>query len=220
MGLLTGSLVGLVNGLLAVRARIPAFIVTLGMMYIARGLNYLLCGGNPIYPLPEALNAIGTDSPLGISWAFFVFVAVAVVGQLTLSKTVFGRAIYATGGNCEVARIAGIHTDAVKIICYILTATLAALAGILLMAQLNVGQPENGSGWELEVIASVVIGGVSLFGGMGTVTGTALGLLLMQVVRNGLVMSRVNTHWQTVAVGCVMIAAVGLDLVRRRAKRI
>jgi ribose transport system permease protein len=218
IGLLTGAGVGLVNGLLAVRAGIPAFIVTLGMMYIARGLNYLLCAGYPIYPLPHSVTAFGKASPLGVSWAFFVFLVIAIVGQVTLSKTVFGRAIYATGGNREVARIAGIRTDAVKISCYILTGTLAALAGMLLMAQLNVGQPEIGAGWELEVIASVVIGGVSLFGGVGSVNGTVLGLVLMQVVRTGLVTSGVNTHWQTVAVGGIMIAAVGLDLLRRRAK--
>jgi ribose transport system permease protein len=218
-GLLAGGGIGLVNGLLAVRARIPAFIVTLGMLYIARGLNYLLCAGYPIYPLPSPLVAMGKAAPLGVSWAFFAFLGIAVVGQFVLSKTVYGRAIYATGGNCEVARIAGIHTDGVKMSCYVLTSTLAALAGILLMAQLNVGQPEIGTGWELEVIASIVIGGVSLFGGVGNVTGTALGLLLMQLVRSGLVMSRVNTHWQTVAVGCIMIAAVGLDLLRRRARR-
>jgi ribose transport system permease protein len=218
VGLLTGAGVGLVNGVLAVRAGIPAFIVTLGMMYIVRGLNYLLCAGYPIYPLPHALTAFGKASPLGVSWAFFVFLMIAVAGQVTLSRTVFGRAICATGGNCEVARIAGIRTSAVKICCYVLTGTLSALAGMLLMAQLNVGQPEIGAGWELEVIASVVIGGVSLFGGVGSVSGTVLGLVLMQVVRTGLVTSGVNTHWQTVAVGGIMIAAVGLDLLRRRAK--
>lgn len=218
VGLLTGAGVGLINGLLAVRAGIPAFIVTLGMMYIVRGLNYLLCAGYPIYPLPQGLTAFGKAAPLGISWAFFTFLIIAILGQVALSKTVFGRAVYATGGNCEVARIAGIRTSLVKISCYVLTGTLASVAGMLLMAQLNVGQPEIGAGWELEVIASVVIGGVSLFGGIGSVSGTVLGLLLMQVVRTGLVTSGVNTHWQTVAIGAIMIAAVYLDLLRRRAR--
>ncbi|MBI4583866.1 MAG: ABC transporter permease [Planctomycetes bacterium] len=218
-GLLAGGAVGLANGLLAVRARIPAFIVTLGMLYIARGLNYLLCAGYPIYPLPAALAGMGKASPLGLSWAFFAFLGIAALGQLALARTVYGRAIYATGGNCEVARLAGIRTGAVKIGCYVLTGALAALSGMLLMAQLNVGQPEIGAGWELEVIAGVVIGGVSLFGGVGTIAGTVLGLLLMQVVRSGLALSSANTHWQTVAVGAIMIAAVGLDLWRRRAKR-
>ena len=108
-----------------------------------------------------------------------------IIGDSSLRKTVFGRQVLATGGNCEVARIAGINTDLVKMSCYVLTGMLAAMAGMLLMAQLNVGQPEIGMGWELDVIASVVIGGVSLFGGIGTVMGTFFGLLIIQVVRSG-----------------------------------
>lgn len=218
-GLATGALAGLCNGVIAIRLGIPAFIATLGMLYIARGLNYLLCKGYPIYPLPERLTAFGKAEPCGVSWAFLILVATVLVGDFFLRKTVFGRKVLATGGNAEVARIAGISTNAVKINCYVLTGMLAALAGMLLMAQLNVGQPEIGQGWELDVIASVVIGGVSLFGGVGTVVGTFLGLLIMQVVRSGLVVSGVNTHWQTVAVGVIMIAAVGVDLLRRRAKQ-
>lgn len=218
-GLATGMLAGFCNGFVAIRLGIPAFIATLGMLYIARGLNYLLCKGYPIYPIPESLTAFGKAEPFGLSWAFIILAAAVIAGDFCLRKTVFGRKVMATGGNAEVARIAGINTDAVKISCYVLTGTLAALAGILLMTQLNVGQPEIGTGWELDVIASVVIGGVSLFGGVGTVAGTFLGLIIMQVVRSGLVISGVNTHWQTVAVGVIMIIAVGIDLLRRRAKK-
>lgn len=217
-GLLSGALVGLVNGLVTVRLGLPAFIATLGMLYIARGFNYLICAGYPLYPLPDSLKAFGAADTWGTSWSFVIFVAVVILGDFTLRRTVFGRMICATGGNKEVARIAGINTDAVKIACYALTGTLAALGGILLMARINVGQPETGAGWELDVIASVVIGGVSLFGGIGTVAGTLLGLLIMQVVRSGLVVTGVNTHWQTVAVGAIMIVAVSVDLLRRRAK--
>lgn len=217
-GLATGALAGLINGLVAVRFGIPAFIATLGMLYIARGANYLICQGYPIYPIPERLSNFGKAEPLGLSWAFLILVGIVIVGDFCLRKTVFGRAVLATGGNAEVARIAGINTAKVKIGCYVLTGTMAALGGMLLMAQLNVGQPEIGTGWELDVIASVVIGGISLFGGVGTVAGAFLGLLIMQVVRSGLVVSGVNTHWQTVAVGVIMIAAVGVDLLRRRTK--
>ncbi len=217
-GLMTGALAGLVNGLVAVRIGVPGFIATLGMLYIARGLNYLLCKGYPIYPIPDALNSIGKAEPWGTSWAFVCFVGVVIVGDFSLRKTVFGRQVLATGGNREVAKIAGINTDLVKMSCYVLTGMLAAMAGMLLMAQLNVGQPEIGMGWELDVIASVVIGGVSLFGGIGTVMGTFFGLLIMQIVRSGLIVTGVNTHWQTVSVGVIMIVAVSLDLLRRRAK--
>jgi ribose transport system permease protein len=217
-GLIVGASAGLFNGFVTVRLGIPGFITTLGMLYIARGFNYLLCQGYPVYPLPDSLKAFGKAEPLGISWAFLIFIAIVAVGDFGLRKTVFGRQVLATGGNSEVARIAGINTNLVKMLCYVFTGMLSALAGILLMAQINVGQPEIGVGWELDVIASVVIGGVSLFGGVGTVTGTFLGLLIMQVVRSGLVVTGVNTHWQTVSVGVIMIAAVYIDVLRRRVK--
>ncbi|MBI3852897.1 MAG: ABC transporter permease [Verrucomicrobia bacterium] len=217
-GILLGCMAGLINGIVAVRFGIPAFIATLGMLYIARGFNYLLCKGYPIYPIPDSLKAFGRAEPLGLSWAFVIFIGAVLIGDFCLRKTVFGRMVYATGGNKEVARIAGINTDWVKLNCYMLTGALAGVGGMLLMAQLNVGQPEIGVGWELDVIAAVVIGGVSLFGGIGTVTGTFLGLMIMQVVRSGLVVTGVNTHWQTVAVGVIMILAVGVDLLRRRTK--
>jgi len=217
-GAAIGCVAGLVNGLVAVRFGVPAFIATLGMLYIARGLNYLLCQGYPIYPIPDSLKAFGQAEPLGVSAAFLLFGALVIVADFGLRKTVWGRRVYATGGNKEVARIAGIATDRVRIGCFVFSGFCAAVAGMLLMAQLSVGQPEIGTGWELDVIASVVIGGVSLFGGTGTVLGTLLGLMMMQVVRSGLVVAGVNPHWQTVAIGVIMIVAVGVDLLRRRAK--
>jgi ribose transport system permease protein len=217
-GLTTGALIGLINGLITVRLGIPAFIATLGMLYIARGVNYLICAGYPIYPLPPAVKVFGAADPLGTSWSFIVFLVLVIAGDFLLRWTVFGRMVLATGGNPEVARIAGINTDFVKISCFVITGILSALGGMLLMARIAVGQPEIGQGWELEVIAAVVISGVSLFGGVGTVAGTLFGLAVMQIVKSGLVMTRVNTHWQTVAVGVIMIAAVGMDLLRRKAK--
>lgn len=217
-GLGTGALAGFVNGLLTVRCGLPAFISTLGMMYVARGLNYLICAGYPIYPLPEPVKAFGAADTLGTSWSFLIFLLLVVLVDVLMRRTVAGRKIYATGGNAEVAHLAGINTQRVKIGCFVLTGTLAGLAGMLLMSRINVGQPEIGVGWELEVIAAVVISGVSLFGGIGTVSGTLLGLAVMQVIRSGLVLSNVNTHWQTVAIGVIMILAVGVDLLRRRAK--
>lgn len=218
-GVACGALVGLVNGLVTVRIGVPAFIATLSMLYIARGINYLICQGYPIYPIPERLRAFGSAEPLGLSWAFLILLFVVIVGEFCLRKTVWGRCVYATGGNKEVARLAGINVERVKILCFVKVGALAGLAGILQMAQLNVGQPQIGIGWELDVIASVVIGGVSLFGGVGTIIGTFLGLLTLQVVRSGLVMTNCNTHWQTVAVGYIMIVAVGFDIVRRRNKK-
>jgi ribose transport system permease protein len=218
-GLLTGGITGLINGLLTVRAKVPAFIATLGMMYIARGFNYLVCAGYPIYPLPDSVRIFGAADTLGTSWSFIIFIVLVAAFDFVLRWSVPGRTIYATGGNQEVARLAGINTHLVKISCFVLTGMMAALGGMQLMFRINVGQPEIGVGWELEVISAVVIGGVSLFGGVGTIIGTLWGLAIMQVIRSGLVISGVNTHWQTVAVGSIMIVAVLLDLLRRRAKQ-
>jgi len=222
-GLMIGAAVGLVNGLLAVWARIPAFIVTLGMFYVADGINKLVSGGDVIYPLPASLTEIGRaipfDWPWLISWAFLALVAVACAGQFMLSRTVWGRMVCATGGNREVARIAGIRVGAVKVACYVLTSVLAALAGILQMAEHESGDSEIGTGWELKVIATVVIGGVSLFGGAGTVIGTMLGLALLAIVVGGLNVSGIGPNWQTVTFGVILVAAVGMDVLRRRTKR-
>ncbi|HEY4414205.1 MAG TPA: ABC transporter permease [Verrucomicrobiae bacterium] len=217
-GVGVGGLVGFVNGWLTVVVGLPAFITTLGMLYIARGLNYLICAGYPIYPLPDSVKHFGTANTLGTSWSFIIFIMLVFLVDAGMRWTTWGRMIYATGGNPEVARLAGISTTRVKVGCFVATGMLAALGGILLMSRIAVGQPEIGTGWELEVIAAVVIGGVSLFGGVGTVAGTLLGLAIMQVIRAGLVSTNVNTHWQTVAVGVIMILAVGVDLLRRRAK--
>ena len=219
IGMLTGGIAGLINGLLTVRAKVPAFIATLGMMYIARGFNYLVCAGYPIYPLPDSVRTFGAADTLGTSWSFIIFILLVAAFDFVLRWSVPGRTIYATGGNQEVARLAGINTHLVKISCFVLTGMMAALGGMQLMFRINVGQPEIGVGWELEVISAVVIGGVSLFGGVGTIIGTLWGLAIMQVIRSGLVISGVNTHWQTVAVGSIMIVAVLLDLLRRRAKQ-
>lgn len=219
-GIFAGMIAGLVNGLMTVKVRLPAFIATLGMLYVARGLTYLITNGYPIYPIPATLKDFGAADTLGTSWSFLILVGLVVVGDIMLRHTIFGSMISATGGNREAARIAGINTDWVKISCFVLVGALSGLAGILLMARINVGQPEIGIGWELDVIAAVVIGGVSLFGGIGTVTGTFIGLIILQVVRSGLVVVGVSTHWQTVAVGVIMMAAVALDLLRRRVRRV
>jgi len=214
----TGALAGLINGLLVVRAGIPAFIATLGMLYIARGGSFLISQGYPLYPLPASVESFGAADTLGTSSSFIIFIALVVLADVFLRRMVVGRMIYATGGNAEAARLAGVNTVGVKIACFVLTGVLAALGGLLIMARFNVGRPETGTGWELEVIAAVVIGGVSLFGGSGTMIGTLCGLAIMQIVRSGLVISQVSTHWQTVALGVIMIAAVGVDLLRRRAR--
>ncbi|MDQ0473980.1 ABC transporter permease [Labrys wisconsinensis] len=216
-GLAVGGLVGLVNGLVVVRLRIPAFIQTLGMLFIGQGLIQVVTNGYPVYPLPPVIGAIGyADIVFGLGWSFVFFIVAAVVADVVLRRTVLGRNMYATGGNPEVARLVGIDTARYKIGAFVAIGMLAATAGMFVMADLASGTTSIGSGWELNVIAGVVVGGVSLFGGAGTMAGGLIGVLLLQVVTSGLVVIGVNANWQQIAVGVIMVLAVGLDILRRR----
>lgn len=216
-GLLTGALVGLVNGLVVVKLKIPAFIQTLGMLFIGQGLIQVVTNGAPVYPLPPEISTLGMATPFfGLGWSFVFFIIAAIAADFVLRRTVLGRNLYATGGNPEVARLVGINTDLYKIGAFITIGMLAAIAGMFVMADLQSGTTSIGTGWELAVIAGVVVGGVSLFGGAGTLAGGIIGVLLLQVVSSGLVVVGVNSNWQQIAVGVIMVLAVGLDIVRRR----
>ena len=216
-GMLTGGLIGLINGLAVVRMRIPAFIQTLGMLFIGQGLIQVVTGGYPVYPLPPIVAEIGSMHLVaGLGWSFCFFFVTAVAGDLALRRTIVGRNMYATGGNPVVARLVGINTDCYKIGAFVLVGAISAIAGMFVMADLASGTTAIGSGWELNVIAGVVVGGVSLFGGAGSMFGGLIGVLLLQVVQSGLVIVGVGANWQQIAVGVIMILAVGLDTVRRR----
>jgi ribose transport system permease protein len=216
-GMLTGGCVGLVNGLVVVRLKIPAFIQTLGMLFIGQGLIQVVTNGHPVYPLPESVSALGFAKPFfGLGWSFVFFIVAAFIADFMLRRTVVGRNMYATGGNQEVARLVGINVGLYKIRAFILIGVLAAIAGMFVMADLASGTTSIGSGWELAVIAGVVVGGVSLFGGAGTMAGGLSGILLLQIVQSGLVVIGVNSNWQQIAVGVIMVMAVGLDILRRR----
>jgi ribose transport system permease protein len=217
-GLGIGALVGLGNSFSVLRLGVPPFIATLGMLYIAKGITFLISKGYTIYPLPEAVGQFGTAEPFGTSWSFVIFVILALFAHFVLSKTTFGRKLYVVGGNPEVARLAGISPAVVQLSSFVIVGMCASLSGMLLMSRIITGNPTIGLGWELNVIAGVVIGGVSLFGGSGSIPGAVIGLLIMQVVTSGLVVVRVDPYWQTVSVGVIMIAAVAIDVLRRRSK--
>lgn len=215
-GIAVGGLIGLLNGLVVVRFRIPAFIQTLGMLFIGQGLIQIVTDGYPVYPLPRGVGLIGSATLVaGLTWSFFFFIATAVVGDFVLRRTVIGRNMYATGGNILVAKLVGINTTLYRICAFILVGVLSAIAGVFVMADLSSGSTGIGTGWELSVIAGVVVGGVSLFGGVGTIVGGLIGVLLLQVVQSGLVIIGVSANWQQIAVGIIMILAVGLDTLRR-----
>ena len=216
-GVGVGALIGLVNGLVVVRLKIPAFIQTLGMLFIGQGLIQVVTDGYPVYPLPPVISNVGmAELVFGLGWSFAFFIVAAIVADFVLRRTVLGRNMYATGGNQEVARLVGINTSLYKICAFVAVGALAAIAGMFVMADLASGTTSIGSGWELTVIAGVVVGGVSLFGGAGTVAGGVVGILMLKVVQSGLVVIGVSSNWQQIAVGVIMVLAVGLDILRRR----
>jgi len=216
-GLLMGATIGLVNGTVVVKLRIPAFIQTLGMLFIGQGLIQVVTNGTPVYPLPAIISQIGAAQIVfGLGWSFILFIVSALGADFILRRTVFGRNLYATGGNPEVARLVGINTQLYKMGAFIAVGAMAGIAGMFVMADLASGTTSIGSGWELVVIAGVVVGGVSLFGGAGTVAGGMLGVLLLQVVTSGLVVIGIDSNWQQIAVGVIMVMAVGLDIARRK----
>lgn len=219
-GLLVGGLVGAVNGLLVTRFRLPAFIATLGTLSIARGITFGATGGWPVRKLPKSFNMLGQfDVPIG-SWGVplpvIIMLILAVVVSLFLSRTVRGRHIYAVGGNEEAARVSGIDTDWVKMFVYTSCGVLSAVGGILMTARLGVAAPTAATGYELDIIAAAVIGGVSLFGGQGTILGVLIGAALMQTIRTGLNLLGFPTYWQPAAIGAVIIFAIMFDQWRKR----
>ncbi|MBT9779752.1 ABC transporter permease [Clostridium sp. MCC353] len=215
-GILMGGIIGGINGLIIVKAGIPPLIVTLGMQYAARGLVSVLTQGVPIYPLPEGLMKIEQTRIFNIPMVVVVAVVIAAAGHIILSKAPFGRAVYALGGNEEAARISGIDTKKTKFSVYVITSTLAALAGVFMAARLGSAEAAAGSGYELTVICGAIIGGISTFGGMGTIIGASIGALFMEILTNSLTLMRVSVYWQNLVVGVILVLAVLLDQYKRQ----
>lgn len=220
VGLMTGWLVGALNGGLVAWGRLPPFIATLGTMSIARGFAYGLTGGWPVRGLPASFNRLGQyDIPVGpwlIPLPVVIMVALAVLCHLFLTRTVWGYHIYAVGGNEQAAALAGIDVRRIKLLVYSLSGVLSAIGGILMTARLGVAAPTAALGYELDVIAAAVIGGTSLMGGEGSILGVLIGAAIMQVIRNGLVLMGFPAYWQPAAIGAVIIVAIMIDQLRRR----
>jgi ribose transport system permease protein len=208
--------VGMINGLVVVKMKIKAFIATIAMLYAARGMCFVITKGYPVYPIPKVMQDIGSIEPFGTSISFVLFLALVVLFEWVLRSTVYGRNVFATGTDERVANLVGIDAAAVKISAFVLSGFFAGLAGILLACQLRSGLSDIGRGWELFVIAAIAVGGISLYGGAGSMIGTTIGIFILAVLNNGLVLLNVQTHWQDVAVGIVMVLAVYMDIVRRR----
>jgi inositol transport system permease protein len=210
-GISVGILAGAVNGSLIAAFRIPPFIATLGMLTIARGLAYIYSNGRPVSTLTPEFLFIGGGALLGIPFPIIVFVVVILLTHLMLNNTRFGRHVYAIGGNETAARVSGVNIGRTKILIYTFSGLMAGLGGVVLTARVQSATPALGTGYELDAIASAVIGGTSFAGGIGTVWGTVVGALIIGVMNNGLDLLNVSPFYQQVVKGVIIIAAIVID---------
>ena len=217
VGLVAGTACGVVNGLLITKAKLPPFIATLTMMSVGRGLANIITEGRQIVGYPDWFTNLSTVRHFGfLSVTVAIFIVLALISWAVLRYTTLGRSLYAIGGSAEVARLAGIHVQKLTISVYALSGLLAGLASVALACRLNSSQPSAGTGYELDTIAAVVIGGASLNGGVGGIRGTVVGVLIIGVLRNGLNLSGVSPFVQQIVIGVVIALAVAADTFRRR----
>ncbi len=216
LALAAGVLLGAVNGLLIVRGGMPPFVATLAMLAVARGLTLVYTQGRPIAGIAENFIYWGTGQILGVPVPVVLLVFLAIGANIVTRHTHFGLYVYATGGNEEPTRLAGVSTDRIKLAVYIISGFTAALGGVLLTARLWSAQPNAATGWELDAIAAPVLGGTSLFGGVGSIGGTIVGAFIIGVMSNGLNLMGVPSYYQQVIKGIVLILAVMLDLFNKR----
>jgi ribose transport system permease protein len=215
LGLLVGLLCGAITGGIAVMWRLPSFIVSLGMLEAVRGGAYVVTDSRTQY-VGDAISGLAAPWVGGVSSAFFIAVALVVVGQLVLTKTVFGRYVVGIGTNEEAMRLAGINPSPIRIAVFAATGLLAGFAGLMQSARLEAADPNAGTGIELQVIAAVVIGGTSLMGGRGSVINTFFGVLIIAVLEAGLAQIGVSDPSKRIITGCVIVVAVIIDTVRQR----
>lgn len=214
-----GVIVGLFNGLMIARFRVPPFVVTLALLTIGRGLAFILTGGRAIGNLPRGFEIIGRSNLLGIPLPVWMMSIIFFVGWFVLKHTVIGRRIYATGGNREAAFLAGINTRRVVQFVYLFNGALVGLAGAMLASRLGAGVPSAGVQYELDVIASVVVGGTSLNGGRGSVLATLWGTIFIGVLNNGMNLAGVDSYVQKIALGVVILIAVLADQIGKGESR-
>ena len=217
-GLAAGTLLGFASGLLVSRTKIPPFVVTLGMTGIARGLALLISDSKPISIEIQSFVDFGRANIAGIPVSALLWVACSVVLGLFLSRRRLGRHIYAVGGSEESSRLSGIDVKKVKLVVYALSGLLTAAAGVIWTARLSSGSPIGGVGYEMESIAAVIVGGGSLFGGVGSVSGTFIGVLLFGVINSILNLVGISPYWQGTIKGVLILMAVALSQIRRTSR--
>jgi inositol transport system permease protein len=215
-----GGLVGLINGGLVAKTRIPPFIATLGTYTSIRGAALLYTGGRPISDLTDEYNFIGQGDVFGVPVPIIILVVMAVITHILYAHTKFGKYVYAIGGNEQAARVSGIDAARYKMLIYVYAGFLSGLAGLVVSSRIGSGQPGLGVGYELDAIAAAVIGGTSLSaGGIGTVAGTIAGALIIGVLNNILDLMNVSAYWQQIIKGCIIVGAVIVDQLKQRGRR-
>ncbi|NBI12795.1 ABC transporter permease [[Haemophilus] felis] len=233
-GVLVGGICGLLNGILVTKMKLPPFIATLGMMMVARGVALYITNAAPVSGMPESFAELGNGALFkiieegpnglpkvvfaGIPYPVIIMIFITVLFTFALTKLKVGRYIYAIGSNEEAARLSGIKTNIVKIYAYVASGLLSGLTGVILASRLVTAQPNGGVAYELDAIASAVVGGTSLMGGVGTIPGTLIGSFIIGVLRNGLNMNGVSSFVQMIVIGLVIIVAVSLDQLRQSKK--
>ena len=221
VAILLGVLTGIINGCMVTYFGIPAFIATLGMQYVARGFCYVVTNSYPISGLPDSIGWIGRGYlEIGgvdiVQWSVEVMILVYVVTAFVAAKTKFGRYVYAVGGNAEAAWLSGINASRIKRMVFTLGGLAAGLVGIILVSRLSSGQPQGGEGWEFKAVIAVVMGGVSLTGGKGKPIGVALGAVFVGILENGMTLLNINSYYQQIVQGIVLVLAIGFDVYKSR----
>ena len=212
VAMLVGLAVGCVNGILVSRINVPPFIATLGTLTAGSGMAYVIGGGAPINGLPPEFGSIANTKILGLQIPVLLMIVGIIALAVVMKRTTYGMRVYAVGGNRNAAEIAGINTRNMLFSVYAFSGLLAGISGVMLASRVISGPPNLGQGYELDAIAAVVIGGASLMGGRGTIWGTALGLLMIQTLNNGLDILVVPAYWQDVIKGVLIVAAVAVDV--------
>lgn len=221
VGIGAGALIGAVNGLVITRLKVAPFIATLGMLYVARGVA-LLSNNGSTFPFLDGQKGLGNGGfpwlgsgiALGVPLPIWLLVLVGLAGGFVANRTVFGRHVYAVGGNERAAALSGARVKSTRLKVYMISGALSALAGIVVAAQLDAAEPAAGTGYELNAIAAAVLGGTSLMGGKGTISGSVVGALVIAVLVDGLVLRGVSDFWQMIITGVVIVIAVAIDQVQ------
>ena len=214
--LVAGAVIGFINGAIIAKLKINALITTLAMMEIVRGLAFLVSKGQAVGVSNEAFYVLGTNILFGLPIPVWITVACFVVFGVMLNKTAYGRNTLAIGGNPEAVRLAGVAVDRTRIVIFLIQGVIAAFAGVILSSRITSGQPNAGEGFELDVISACVLGGVSLAGGRATISGVLVGVLIMGTVQNAMNLMNIDTFYQYVVRGAILLAAVLVDQLKNR----